>query len=311
MTFEELLTHANSHLETFLSEEKCEPISERTLRYWISKGILEKRTTRGPKTTYPTAAVWRVVLTRQYQLFTTKTLTEIAAIQATMADKNVRYEVENFKKNLSEESIASGSNQRANQTNRSSNTSAEGYLSQAIRLLRREIQSLSKQLKSSSHEPYKMPKHAMESADVSRLQASRFLDWDETDVNESFDVSRLQASRLENLFESEKRLAELRHKQVSEVSQELLDRLIRSEQGTGEARQHLARVAEALLKEVDSLRHRLSDEVSEHLEREAAAAQAAREDLANLAKELRLEMKSLRSDLLKIQEQLTSEKGDS
>ena len=83
------------------------------------------------------------------------------------------------------------------------------------------------------------------------------------------------------------------------------------EQGTGEARQHLAQVAETLLKEVDSLRHRLSDEVSEHLEREAAAAQAAREDLANLAKELRLEMKSLRSDLLKIQEQLTSEKGDS
>ena len=40
-----------------------------------------------------------------------------------------------------------------------------------------------------------------------------------TDVNESFDVSRLQASRLENLFESEKRLAELRHKQASEVSQ--------------------------------------------------------------------------------------------
>ena len=202
MTFEELLTHANSHLETFLSEEKCEPISERTLRYWISKGILEKRTTRGPKTTYPTAAVWRVVLTRQYQLFTTKTLTEIAAIQADTVDKNVRHEVETFQRDVSKERTASGSNKRANRTNISSDTSAEGHLSHAIRLLRREIQSLSKQLKGSSREPYKMPKNVMESTDVSRLQASRFLDWDETDVNESFDVSRLQGSRLENLFES-------------------------------------------------------------------------------------------------------------
>ena len=85
------------------------------------------------------------------------------------------------------------------------------------------------------------------------------MDWDETDVNESFDVSRLQASRLENLFESEKRLAELRHKQVSEVSRELLDRLTRSEEGTGEARQHLARVAEALLEEIKQLKRQVLD----------------------------------------------------
>ena len=141
------------------------------------------------------------------------------------------------------------------------------------------------------------------SADSNIASKSRL----KTDVNESF-LSEIASIRLENLFESEKQLAELRHKHFSEVSGVTGSaQPLHGKQGSWATSSTSGRS----LKEVESLRHRLSDEVSEHLEREAAAAQAAREDLANLAKELRLEMKSLRSDLLKIQEQLTSEKGDS
>ena len=286
MTFEELLATANNLQTKFLSKDKCEPISERTLRYWISKGILEKRSTRGPNTTYPSAFVWRVILTRQYQLFTSKTLTEIAEIQAKTADKNVRHKVENFEKELSEEPLASESDRRANKSTKSV---SERYLVQAIALLRREISSLSSQLKGSSYDSVKMS----------------------TNVMESVDVGRLQASRLENLYETEETLAELRHEQVSRVSQELLDELNQYRESTNVAQERLAQVTEALLKEAESFRDRLSDQINEQLERQAAIAQAVQEDLARVAQELRQEVKSLRSDLLKLHEQLPDEKGRS
>ena len=91
MTFNELLEAANSLQREFLDDDKAEPISERTLRYWISKGVLKKRATRGPKTNYPDSFVWRVVLTRQFQLFTSKTLDEIADTQAQTADESGSY----------------------------------------------------------------------------------------------------------------------------------------------------------------------------------------------------------------------------
>lgn len=96
MTFDELLVDVNRRLHRFLGEEKSEPISERTLRYWISKGILSKRVTRGPKTTYPESFVWRVILTRQYQLFSAKTLDEIAEVQQDTADEDVIKQVRAF-----------------------------------------------------------------------------------------------------------------------------------------------------------------------------------------------------------------------
>ena len=96
MTFDELLVDVNRRLHRFLGEEKSEPISERTLRYWISKGILSKRVTRGPKTTYPESFVWRVILTRQYQLFSAKTLDEIAEVQQDTADEDVIKRVRAF-----------------------------------------------------------------------------------------------------------------------------------------------------------------------------------------------------------------------
>ena len=97
MTFNELLEAANSLQREFLDDDKAEPISERTLRYWISKGVLKKRATRGPKTNYPDSFVWRVVLTRQFQLFTSKTLDEIADTQAQTADEDVMTVVRNFR----------------------------------------------------------------------------------------------------------------------------------------------------------------------------------------------------------------------
>ena len=107
MTFDELLRQANKAQKKFLRAEKLEPISERTLRYWISKGVLEKRSTRGPNTSYPEAFVWRVVLTRMYQLSFSKTLDEIAEIQSNISDEETRTSVEELVRLL-----ATGSKER-------------------------------------------------------------------------------------------------------------------------------------------------------------------------------------------------------
>ncbi len=107
MTFDELLKQANKAQKKFLRAEKLEPISERTLRYWISKGVLEKRSTRGPNTSYPEAFVWRVVLTRIYQLSFSKTLDEIAEIQSNISDEETRTSVEELVRLL-----ATGSKER-------------------------------------------------------------------------------------------------------------------------------------------------------------------------------------------------------
>ena len=96
MTFDELLAQANNAQRKYLPKDKWEPISERTLRYWIAKGVLEKRTTRGPKTSYPESFVWRVILTRQYQLSSSKTLAQIAEIQASTDDADAKNAVETF-----------------------------------------------------------------------------------------------------------------------------------------------------------------------------------------------------------------------
>ncbi len=98
MDFNELLLAANSGLKDFFADEKVEPISARTLRYWISKGVLDKRGTRGPKTTYPESFVWRVILTRQYQLLTSMTLDQIAAAQAEVNDDDVMMAVWSFRR---------------------------------------------------------------------------------------------------------------------------------------------------------------------------------------------------------------------
>ena len=98
MDFNELLLAANSGLKDFFADEKVEPISARTLRYWISKGVLDKRGTRGPKTTYPESFVWRVILTRQYQLLTSMTLDQIAAAQAEVNDDDVMLTVWSFRR---------------------------------------------------------------------------------------------------------------------------------------------------------------------------------------------------------------------
>ena len=97
MNFNELLSEANNALKNFLGDERGEPISARTLRYWISKGVLDKRGTRGPKTSYPESFVWRVILTRQYQLFSSMTLNQIAAAQAAIADDEVMASVRSFR----------------------------------------------------------------------------------------------------------------------------------------------------------------------------------------------------------------------
>ena len=293
MTFDELLATANNFQTKFLSKDKCEPISERTLRYWISKGILEKRSTRGPKTTYPSAFVWRVILTRQYQLFTSKTLSEIAEIQAKTADKNVRQKVENFSRELSKEPVVSEPDRRAN---KSARPVSERYLVQAIAHLRREISSLSDQLKGASYDPVKMSTNVMESVDVGTLHADRL---------------KKQASRLEDLYYSKEPLAELTLERASKVSLELLDELNDYKESTNVAQQNLARATEELIETAQTLRYQLSDQINEHLERQAVVARQAQEEWANVALQLRQEVEALRSDILKLHEKLSDEKGES
>jgi hypothetical protein len=118
MTFDELLAQANNAQRKFLPKDKWEPISERTLRYWIAKGVLEKRTTRGPKTSYPESFVWRVVLTRQYQLSSSKTLAQIAEIQASTDDANARNAVETFTEQSLERPIQGAPMDRKSVTNK-------------------------------------------------------------------------------------------------------------------------------------------------------------------------------------------------
>ena len=96
MTFDQLLIEVNRALPRFVSSVKSEPISERTLRYWMSKGVLSRRGSRGPKTTYPESFIWRVILTRQYQLFSAKTLDEIADLLAKIDDDEVFERVRAF-----------------------------------------------------------------------------------------------------------------------------------------------------------------------------------------------------------------------
>ena len=69
--------------------------------------MLEKRSTRGPNTSYPEAFVWRVVLTRMYQLSFSKTLDEIAEIQSNIPDEEARASVEELVRLL-----ATGSKER-------------------------------------------------------------------------------------------------------------------------------------------------------------------------------------------------------
>ena len=136
MNFDELLSVANRGSKEFLGDEKGEPISPRTLRYWISRGVLEKRGTRGPNTTYPDSFVWRVILVRQYQLFCSMTLDEIANAQAAIADNEVKGRVDAFRQERLEsgksKKLAFGSAVRSKRKSEDSSTRLDAEYFESI-----------------------------------------------------------------------------------------------------------------------------------------------------------------------------------
>ena len=68
---------------------------------------------------------------------------------------------------------------------------------------------------------------------------------------------------------------------------------------------------EELIETAQTLRYQLSDQINEHLERQAVVARQAQEEWANVALQLRREVEALRSDILKLHEKLSDEKGES
>ena len=95
------------------------------------------------------------------------------------------------------------------------------------------------------------------------------------------------------------------------MSLELLDELNDYKESTNVAQQNLARATEELIETAQTLRYQLSDQINEHLERQAVVARQAQEEWANVALQLRQEVEALRSDILKLHEKLSDEKGES
>ena len=68
MTLEELLKRTNAALSAQFSRgEAAAPFTERTLRYYVSQGLLPRLGTRGPGARYPESFVWRLLFIRRLQ----------------------------------------------------------------------------------------------------------------------------------------------------------------------------------------------------------------------------------------------------
>lgn len=68
MTLEELLQRTNQALAQQYGEgETAAPFTERTLRYYVSQGLLPRLGTRGPGARYTDAFVWRLLFIRRLQ----------------------------------------------------------------------------------------------------------------------------------------------------------------------------------------------------------------------------------------------------
>lgn len=90
MNFEELLEEANSEIAKHARPgEEVRSLTQRTLRYWIKEGLLPKRATRGPNTTYPKSMVDRVCLIRLLQTRNNHSLGQIKTEIQWLTDQDV------------------------------------------------------------------------------------------------------------------------------------------------------------------------------------------------------------------------------
>lgn len=78
LTLDELLERTNSALAEWLPDgATVVPFSERTLRYYVSQGLLPKLGTRGPGARYPVTFVWRLLFIRRLQQERSLTLEQV------------------------------------------------------------------------------------------------------------------------------------------------------------------------------------------------------------------------------------------
>ncbi len=81
MTLEELLQRTNQALAQQYGEgETAAPFTERTLRYYVSQGLLPRLGTRGPGARYTDAFVWRLLFIRRLQQESSLTLDTVGLV---------------------------------------------------------------------------------------------------------------------------------------------------------------------------------------------------------------------------------------
>lgn len=111
---DELLELANHKQEELWGEADAEPISERTFRYWISQGLLQRTGSRGKSATYSENTVTRVLFIRKLQKMGRRSLAEIQVALAKVSNEEIALFVSG-EKDLSRlpESIVSDAASRA------------------------------------------------------------------------------------------------------------------------------------------------------------------------------------------------------
>lgn len=78
LTLDELLERTNGALAEWLPDgATVVPFNERTVRYYVSQGLLPKLGTRGPGARYPEAFVWRLLFIRRLQQERSLTLEQV------------------------------------------------------------------------------------------------------------------------------------------------------------------------------------------------------------------------------------------
>ena len=94
MTLEELLAKTNEKQAELWPTGQVRAITDRTLRYWINEGLLPKRATRGPQTTYPEAFIDRLLFIRHMQQHTSLSLRQIKTQLESRSDEQITLQIQ-------------------------------------------------------------------------------------------------------------------------------------------------------------------------------------------------------------------------
>lgn len=67
LTLDELVERTNQELAKLPDNRDAAPFNERTVRYYVSEGLLPRSGTRGPGARYPEGFIWRLLFVRRLQ----------------------------------------------------------------------------------------------------------------------------------------------------------------------------------------------------------------------------------------------------